>query len=605
MNLRRIPLEHRERLSLVVLVILFTTLVGGAVRLQVLKHQELTERSEHNRIRVMPIIPPRGKVFDRSGNIIIDNRPSYTVAIVEAEFDTVRVLPKLGSLLGLEPAVIRERQLRNMVSRYQPAPVKRDVDFDIIAILEEQMTGFQGVTYQIEQVRQYRKETLGSSFTGYVGEASREELEAEHLPERRLGTMIGKKGLEKRYDQALRGREGTAYLEVSASGQVLGLYREKKPQPAQPGADITLTIDLDLQQACRGILDSFCCGAIVAVDPRNGDVLALASYPDYDANMFSTVIPESAWVDLTRNLTHPLLNRPLNGLYPPGSTVKPVTVGAALERGLISAQSTLKPCTGGFKFGNRIFHCWELRGHGFLTAAHAIEQSCDVFMYQLGLKLGVDELSRTFAECGFGQKTGIDLPGESEGLNPNSRYYDDRYGQRGWTAALVLNNSIGQGELLVTPLQLAQLYCGLANKNGAVYRPHILKSIHHANHTVEEYTPQIKFSLPFSNQTLDLLREGLRLVVAGEHGTARSLRNNRYSIGGKTGTVENPHGENHSWFVGFAPLEAPEIVVAVIVENAGHGAEVAAPIAGEILKRHMTRDLRPRSLVESNNEARP
>ncbi|RME18820.1 MAG: penicillin-binding protein 2 [Candidatus Zixiibacteriota bacterium] len=458
----------------------------------------------------------------------------------------------------------------------------------MVAMLEEQSSRFPGVSYSMERVRMYPRGLGTEAFTGYVGEVSPDELKNLSPELYRLGSTIGKKGLEKQYDQLLRGREGTKYVEVFASGQILGDYAGRPVDPGTPGSDLVLTIDMDLQAACAQALDTFCCGAIVAMDPRSGEVLALASYPGFDANIFSSVIPDSLWREIRGDSTHPLLNRPLNGLYPPGSTVKFVTVGAGMMEGLINENSRLNPCLGGMQFGNRFFRCWQAGGHGSLNGAHALEQSCDVFMYQLGLKLGIDKLSEYFDGCGFGKLTGIDLPGEAAGLNPNSAYYNERYGRNKWTRALVLNNSIGQGELLVTPIQLAQFFCGLANR-GIVFRPHLLKSRRLPDGRIVETAPEVSFNLPFSERTLAYLKEGMRLVVEGKQGTARALRDPRYHFGGKTGTAQNPHGENHSWFVGVAPLDAPEIVVAAIVENAGEGSAVAAPLVKKILDAYMAK----------------
>jgi penicillin-binding protein 2 len=593
------PRERREKISLTVVSLIVLLLVAGLVKLQIFEYSSRVEQSEKNSIRTVPIVPRRGLVYDREGRIVIDNRPSYTVAVVPAETTTI-TLPNLSQLFQMDTSILRQRIQKNMISRYQPALVKRDVPFEAIAVLEEQAWRFPGVDIQIDQVRKYPKQLGTESFTGYVGEVSLEDLSNGKSKDYRLGSMIGKKGLEKQYDRFLRGREGTVYKEVAASGQVIGIYSGKDPEPAVPGNDLVLTIDIDLQRACEQALDTFCCGAVVAIDPRNGEILAMASYPGYDANMFSSVIPESLWQAIASDSTFPLLNRPMKGLYPPGSTVKPVTVGAALQEGIITAYNRLQPCTGGFRFGNRVFRCWESAGHGRLTAAHALEQSCDVFMYQIGLKLGIDKLSYYYAQCGFGRPTGIDLPGELSGLNPNRHFYDSTYGKHQWTQGVTLNLSIGQGELLVTPLQLAQFYCGLAN-NGVVYRPHLVKAIVSPEGDTTVITPETSFTLPFSRSTLKVLMEGMRLVVEGEHGTARFLRNDRYSIGGKTGTVENPHGENHSLFVGVAPLEAPEIVVCVLVENAGHGSEVAAPVAGKIIKAYMEKKSGLATLTEGND----
>ncbi len=597
----QLSLSSRERISVLIVILAVVFLSGGLLKLQVLDHAELAEQSENNRIRVVPIEPRRGRVYDRNGRVIIDNRPSYTVSVVRAEEVDGVTLQNLSRLIGIDTLQIRKRIRKNMVSPYQPAPVKKDIPFEVVAQLEEQYEKFPGVSYQMERVRQYGDSLGAESYSGYVGEVSRDQLKEGAQTDLRLGSMIGKKGLEKQYDQLLRGREGTEYLEVFASGQIRGSYEGREKIGAAPGSDITLSIDFDLQKACTEVLDTFCCGAIVAMDPRTGELLAMTSYPSYDANIFSSVIPESTWQAIASDTNHPLLNRPLTGQYPPGSTVKFITVGAGLEEKLITPNSTFRPCLGGFKFGNRVFHCWDLGGHGALNAVHALERSCDIYMYQLGLKLGVNTLSEYFGKCGFGRKTGIDLPTEVAGLNPNSAYYDERYGKNKWTKALVLNNSIGQGELLTTPLQLAQFYCGMAN-HGVVYRPHVVTRIEHHNGHVVTILPEKSFDLPFSQATLALLNEGLRLVVEGEHGTARRLKNSLYSVGGKTGTAQNPHGLEHSWFVGVAPLENPEIVVACIIENAGHGSEVAAPVVGHVIRSYMTKRLAQDSVVMAEKE---
>lgn len=601
MDRYKLSLKARQYISYGIIVFLFLILLAGTVKLQIFQHASLFEQSENNRLRVQPLVPRRGLVYDRNGKIIIDNRPSYTVAVVPAEEVKGVTIQNLAELLEMDTLTVRKRIRKNQVSRYQPAPVKRDIPIEIIAILEEQSKRFPGVTYHMEQVRQYESQLYAETVTGYVGEVSEEEIKQSEEFDYRLGSTIGKKGLEKEFDFKLRGREGTQYLEITASGQFIGEYKDKTGDKPVPGENLILSIDNDLQLTCTKTLDTFCCGAIVAMNPRTGEVLAMTSYPGYDPNIFSSVIPDSLWQAILADSIHPLLNRPMNGLYPPGSTVKFVTVGAGLEEGIITANTTFKPCFGGYQFGNRFFRCWNPAGHGSPSAAHAIEMSCDTYMYQLGLKLGIDKLSEYYGKCGFGVSTGIDLPNESPGLNPNSEYYDRRYGSRKWSRGLVLNNAIGQGELLVTPIQLAQFYCGLAN-NGLVYRPHIVKSRLLPDGKRIDIPPVESFRLPFSDRTMEILLQGLRLVVEGEHGTARSLRNKYYSIGGKTGTAQNPHGDNHSWFAAIAPLENPEIVVVAIVENAGHGSEVAAPLVGEIIKHYLLKEEQNQSVTVIGEE---
>ena len=586
----KLSLVARERIGISAVVVILLLLMGGLTKLQVVEHSELAEQSENNFIRVVPIRPRRGTILDREGRVIVDNRPSYTVSVVPGEEVADLTITNLAGLIGLDTTEIRRRIVKNTVSRYQPAAVKKDIPFEVVAVLEEQHAKFPGVSYQMERVRQYADSLGAETFTGHVNEISREELRQNPVPDLRPGSMIGKKALERRFDRDLRGLEGVDHIEVYASGQVLGPYHGRTRQEAVPGADLVLTIDIDLQRAALQALDTFCCGAVVAIDPRTGGILAMTSYPSYDANIFSSVISDEHWQAISSDTNHPLLNRPVSGQYPPGSTLKLITIGAGLEERLITPNSVYKPCTGGFWFGDRTFHCWLLRGHGTLTAVHALEQSCDVYMYQLGLQLGIDGMSKYIGQCGFGRATGIEISGESPGLNPNSVYYDSTYGKNRWTRGLALNNSIGQGEILTTPLQLAQFYCGLAN-HGVVFRPHLVKEIVRANGERVTTQPKKSFDLPFSSETLALLVESLRLVVEGEHGTARALRNDLYSIGGKTGTAQNPHGLEHALFVGMAPLEAPEIVVCAIIENAGHGSEVAAPVVGKVIRAYMSKTL--------------
>jgi penicillin-binding protein 2 len=602
-EIKKLTISERYRYAIVVTSIVVLACFAGLVKLQIIQFEQMKEMSETNRLRVVPILPKRGHIVDREGRVIVDNRPSYTVSVIPVEEIPYRTLPQLSTLIGFDTTYIRKRLNTNMVSLYQPTPVRRDVPFETIAVLEEQYERFPGVSYQMERVRQYVPNIGGQAFTGYVGEISESELKSTEFEYARPGSVVGKKGLERQYDKLLRGQEGTAYIEVSSSGQIIGEYEGKPPVKAVPGADLTLAIDLDLQQVIVSAMDTFCCGGIIAMDPRNGEVLAMVSFPPYDANIFSSVIPDSLWNRISNDSTHPLLNRPLKGLYPPGSTVKLLTLGAGMEEGLTSATKTFKPCIGGYQFGNRFFRCWKHDGHGFTTAVSSIEKSCDVYYYQLGLELGVDKISRYFELSGFGRKSGIDLPNEDGGLIPNSAYYNRRYGEKRWTKGLVLNISIGQGEVLVNIFQLAQFFCGLVNY-GIVYKPHLVRMIHHPDQPSEMITPEVAFKLPFSNTTLKTLNEGLRQVVEGKDGTARGLKNKFYSIGGKTGTAENPHGENHSWFVGVAPLEAPEIVVAAIIENAGDGSKVAAPLVGEIIKAYMLKKEGMKEIMLAEEEAK-
>ncbi|MFQ5607952.1 MAG: penicillin-binding transpeptidase domain-containing protein, partial [Candidatus Zixiibacteriota bacterium] len=416
----------------------------------------------------------------------------------------------------------------------------------------------------------------------------------------RIGSLIGKQGLEKQFDEVLRGREGTRFLEISAKGVVLGDLADRPVDPGLAGADLIVTIDAELQRAAANSFDTFCCGAIVALDPRNGELLALVSKPDYDANIFSGAIPTDVWKSIINDTTKPLLNRPLDGRYPPASPFKLVTAGALLEEKLITEETVFSPCLGGWQFGRRWFRCWKYAGHGTQGVVRAIAESCDSYFYQSGLKLGIDKLAEYARLCGFGAPTGVDLPHENIGLVPTSDTLDRLYPD-GWTKALTLNLSIGQGELLVTPLQVAQFYAGLANR-GIVYTPHLLKTIIFPDGSRVSPPAQMAYRLPFSPATLKTLNQGLLEVVHSVDGTAEEIALEEFRSAGKTGTAQNPHGENHSWYVGYAPYENPQIVVVALIEGGGHGSAVAAPIVGKLLKFYL--DHLPALSHEGEKESR-
>jgi penicillin-binding protein 2 len=581
----------RTRVGLIILGVLLLVIIGGLFYHQIILHNEYQIQSESNRIRIQPVIPKRGVILDRDYEVIADNRLSFTVSTIPFENQEGVTIPKLADLLGIDSQLIRKRARDNFISNYIPTPIKRGMGIDVISILEEQIDRYPGITYSVESVRRYEQDISAESFIGYVGEVSNDEIQNEPSRGYRPGNMIGKKGIEKTYDQLLRGIEGTDYIEISAKGKIVGPYKGKEKIPAIPGTDISLTISRDLQKFIVDNFDSqYCCGAVVAIDPRNGEVLALASFPQRDPNIFSGPISSEVWQDIISDTTHPLLNRPLAGLYPPGSPFKLVTAGAALEHGKVAEKTLLRPCLGRMQFGNRPFRCWEPAGHGRLDLVGAIEQSCDVYFYQVGQLLGVDTWHDYAVKCGFGKKSDIDLTGEFEGIAPNSNYLDNLYGARKWSPYLVLNLAIGQGELTVTPLQLTQFFCGLAN-NGLVYRPHLLREIIRPDGSRTRVVPTPAFRLPFSSRHLKILNEGLRLVVHGEHGTARGQKRPEYEMSGKTGTAQNPHGEDHSWFVGMAPSDKPLIVVTAIIENGGHGSDVAAPLVGKVIEYYLSRSM--------------
>jgi len=581
--------------SSITLLLLF--LLSAFAFQQVGRHEYYKQQSENNRIRIQPIVPKRGLIYDRNLEILADNRLSFTVSIVPSEKQEGITAPRLAELLNTDTVFIEKRARQNYVSRYIPTAIRRGQGIDLISILEERGNEFPGIAYSAESVRRYDTNICAGAFIGYTGEVSADEINSEKYKDYRPGSLIGKKGVERTYDRQIRGIEGTKYIEVSAKGKISGEFTDRENIPHQPGDDILLTIDKALQEFIVASFDSVkCCGAVVAMNPNTGGILGIASFPNYDPNIFSGVIPPDVWNGIISDTNHPLLNRPIAGLYPPGSTTKLITAGAALEEGLIAAGSMFKPCYGGMQYGNRFIRCWKPEGHGKVNVYGSIEQSCDVYYYQIGNMLGVDTWAKYARGCGFDKRTGVDIPGEVEGIVPSTEYYNNLYGRGKWSRYLMLNLSIGQGEFTITPIQLAQFYCGLAN-NGIVYKPHFIKGFLKADGTIDEYQPEVSFKLPFKKKTLDILKIALDSVVQGVDGTAKGLINEYYKIAGKTGTAQNPHGDNHAWFSAFAPSDNPEIVVIAIVENAGHGSEEAAPLVGKIIDRF----LRPEAyLVDSS-----
>ena len=576
--------DNREKTALIIVFLALLTLSVGLFRLQVLRHEEFLSQSERNRIRLQPEIPRRGLIYDRNGKILVENRPSYAVSLVRSEMSPDITIPLLSELIGMEEDLIVSRTRSTRSPHYLPAVIKRDVGFEVVSILEEQNTSFPGITYGMDRVRKYPIGLATECFTGYVGEVSDENEVGENGP--RIGSLIGKQGIEKQYDFMLRGREGTRFLEVSAAGVVLGDLADRPPDPATPGAEITLTIDADLQKFCADVFDTFCCGAVVALDPNNGEILALVSKPIFDANIFSGVISPDVWSKILNDPQKPLLNRPLDGRYPPGSVHKLVSAGAIFEEKLVNPKAYRTDCKGGWQYGRRWFGCWKSGGHGKTNLTNAITQSCDTYFYQMSGELGINRMADYSRRCGFGSKTGIDLPQESSGLVPTTDTLDKFYPD-GWTKGLALNLIIGQGELLVTPLQVAQFFAGLAN-HGVVYKPHLLKSTSFHDRELHAPVPEVSFRLPFSAKTLEFLNKAILDVVHSEHGTARGIARKSFQSAGKTSTAQNPHGEEHSWYAGYAPFDDPQIVVVVLVENGGHGSEVAAPMVGRIFENYLS-----------------
>ena len=573
----------------VAVLVLFGILGVRLFDLQVVRSETYRRLSEENRIRVVPVDAPRGHILDRHGEVLVCNRPSYVVSIVPFKLRQMdQTIRALGEIVDVDPDAIIERVSKSRYRRYEPVKIKRDIDFKTLAIIQEHKLDLPGVIYQVEPRREYLQGPLAAHLLGAVGEISSQELAARVGYGYRQGSLVGKWGLEKQYEPFLRGVDGVQYVEVTALGREIGPLPDRHPVEAKSGSDLILTIDLALQRTAEEVLSDTIAGAVVALDPSSGEVLAMASRPAFDPNLFATVVPESLWRCLNEDPGRPLLNRAVQGTYPPGSILKVITAAAGLEEGIISQHTRFAPCTGAFKYGERWFGCWQPHGHGSLDMVGAMAQSCDVYFYQLGLKLGLERWSKFAAACGLGYPLGLDLPNEAEGLIPSEEFYNRRYGRGKWSTGVLLNLSIGQGEILVTPLQMACLMATLAN-GGTIYRPHLVKEIRSAAGKEAPQNPEVLGRLPLSASNLKSILKSLRAVVRHPHGTGSLAAVDGAAVAGKTGTAQNPHGEDHAWFGGFAPADSPRIAIVVLVEQGGHGGSTAAPLAGKIMASYLKR----------------
>lgn len=576
--------------------------------MQVVKGSYYYRISEDNRIRLLTLPASRGVVTDRNDKIIATNRPSYSVFLIPYEVleafaknisqkptvkseDLTSLVGKLAHSLKLDVLSLEKKIRSNLTKSYQPIKLKKDVDFNTICVIEEQNEDLPGVIYQVEPVRKYLEAGWVGHVLGYVNELTKEEL-SQGASKRgfRLGGVIGRKGMEKQYDDLLRGKDGVTFLEVTARGKILGPLAERRPDPPVSGSDVRLTIDIDLQAVAESALTDYMSAAVVALDPRNGEILALVSKPGLNANLFAGAMSPEEWNEILENPLHPLLTRPIQATYPPASTLKLLIAAIALETKIANRNTTLSPCRGSFQFGRKTFGCWRPEGHGRLNLEEAIIQSCDVYFYQLGLKVGLERWSDYAQLCGFEQKTGVDLPDEGKGLVPTLKYYHKRYGKGEWVKNLVINLAIGQGEILITPLQLAAFFGGLAT-DGKLYKPHLLKEVIAQDGRITPTQSEETGHLPFSSSTLKVLQEAMIGVVNDPHGTGVLAQIPDVMVAGKTGTAQNPHGEDHAWFVGYAPAEDPQIVMVVLIENIGHGGTFAAPVAKKIIEKYLRKDL--------------
>lgn len=558
-------------------------LAGGFYNLQILQGNIYRGKSEENSVKRETRIPVRGLIYDRNGELITDNRPSFSLYLVPAQ-TTSTTISTLSKILNIDETQIKKNFRR--ARRFQPVKIARYVDMTTLIRLQENKLDLPGLEWKIEPKRNYNYNRSFAHILGTLGEIGEEEL--NNNPEYEPGDLVGKKGVEQALDDYLRGEKGYRYIKVDALGRTVGtidnIASDKSADPL-PGYDLYLTIDSRLQVFADSLFGQRS-GALVAIDVRNGEILSMVSRPDYDLNLFAEAVEPEVWSQLMADSLKPLFDRATQATYPPGSTYKMVAAVAALNEGIITPQWSIY-CPGYYRIGQRVVKCWKSDGHGEMNLLAAIRNSCNVYFYQLGLKIGINHWSHYSTLFRFGKKTGIELSTEKAGLVPSEAYYNRVYGKNRWTKGMLANIAIGQGELLVTPLQMAQFAMILAN-SGTFYTPHLRKKLVSKSPSIKadsvSYPPQkIEGIKP---EVFEFIREGMRQVVAGGTGWRSAVWG--ISGGGKTGTAQNPHGDSHAWYIGFAPFESPEVAIAIIFENGGSGGGVAAPVAGEYFRRYFS-----------------
>ena len=609
-------LQERFKFVYGVLFIGLGVLLARMVYLQVVNGDQFRQYSEENRIKRVKIPAPRGMMFDRNNNLLIDNRPAFNVQITpQYLYESGRpkvVLEKLASLIK-QPVSEIEKKLKRADGQpaFMPVIIKDNLTRDEVAVLETWKIDMPGVQVEMAISRTNLAKEVGSNLYGYISRVSVPELPTLNLNASRkyaLDDSVGKSGLEKEYEDTLRGVDGSELVEVDALGRSIQNIKGKgrvlaqaQEEPFVPGKNLILSIDQDLQNAAiRGFGEKN--GGLIAIDPRNGEVLAMVSKPSFDPSDFSRGIDPEVWAKLISDENHPLRDKTIQDHFSPGSTFKTITAIAALEEGVINKDTTFT-CTGSISLGNRKVHCWKKQGHGTINVVTALSQSCDVFFYRVAQKLkSVDDIAKYAFHLGLGKKTGIELGREVPGLIPTEAWKQQRFNVP-WSPGETLYVAIGQSFVLTTAIQLANAYAAIAN-GGTLFRPHVVKEIQSEDgKTIKEFLPKVMDKTNLSPQTVQLVTDGLWGAINAPGGTAYWTHIPGMEWAGKTGTVQvvtqkadkiyqkcenlRYNQRHHGVFVGYAPIKDPSIVVAVFAEHACSGSHGAAPVAREVMKTYL------------------
>ena len=567
---------------MIISVLVIAVLIGRAAYLQIYQGEYYAGLADGNRIRIVPSMAPRGTFYDRNGELLVTNRPGFSVSLLPLTAPiSDDVIARLSDLLKVPTDEIKTKIAGH--SGFNPIRIKTDVTPDIVSIIEEQKSQYPGVVIEVTPIRDYILKQEGAHTFGYVSEINDTELEKMKDEGYKSGDIIGKFGIEKIYDKELRGENGGQQVEVDVSGKPVQILGRKEPVP---GDDLELTIDIKLQQAAEKAVDEQLtqigahAAAAVVMNPQTGEILAMVSRPAFDPNLFAHGISSKDWNQLNNNPYHPMDNKTITGEYPPGSTFKIVTGTAALTEGVVTPDEQI------FDSG----HHWIIpKGNadgealGWLNFRSALAHSDNVYFYEMGNRLGIDRLEKYARMFGLGAKTGIALPYEASGLVANRRYKEKNFDDGEWYLSETFDAAIGQGFNLVTPLQAAMVMGEIA-ADGKRYKPHVVNRIIAPDGSVvKDFQPELLSQLDVPEEDIKLVQDGLHDVT--KYGTAASsFRGFTVDIAGKTGTAENSQGRDHGWFVAYGPFDNPNVVVAVIVENGGYGSQSAVPIGRKILE---------------------
>lgn len=590
---------------IVIVLVFFSIIILRLWSLQITHGEEYENRAYSNRVRVREVVAPRGHILDRNSREIVTNRPSFNVVLVREDSRNLGdVLKRLAPILGEDVSELWKKiREAEGTPRYVPVSLKEDINWETLAYLENHNQEFSGVRTEVQPVRVYHYDNMMANTLGYLGSISKKELKKVDREIYRGGDIIGKRGLERLRESDLRGEKGKNYSEVNARGFEQQLLKYVEPLP---GREIHLTLDVELQQMAESYMEAGDkSGAVVAMEVDSGRVLAAVSAPSIHLKDFVGGISYTNWQALLDNPKHPLLNKVIQGIYPPGSTYKMVTALAGLAKNAIN-EDTVFYCPGHYRFGNRTYRCWKRGGHGPVNLRKAITESCDVYFYQVGQRVGVDALAEYAKKLGLGHKTGIEMEHEKKGLAPTKKWKLANR-KRKWQEGETLSVAIGQGFNLVTPVQLCVMTAAIAN-GGTVYRPQLVeKVVDPDGNVVESFETEVMSQVKGLDRYFKLIREGMEQVVHGKRGTARKVAIEGLRTAGKTGTAQVvkiavyrhlkekdiPYKyRDHAWFTCFAPAEKPEIAVTVLVEHGLHGGSGAGPIARAVLKEYFDKRLK-------------